>query len=88
MATLVANNNFSLSDISDVGQALQYASSNPGEKPCRAIRSYLAEVRNWKGYRFLVIEQINWDDDFAINGPCTYAVWKFNNKFYSVLWMI
>ena len=45
-------------------------------------------MRNWKIYRFLVIEQINWEDDFAINGLNTYAVWKYNNKFYSVIWMI
>ena len=29
MATLVANNNFSLNDISDVGQAISYATSQP-----------------------------------------------------------
>lgn len=88
MATLVANNNLSLNDISDVGQAINYAATNPGEKACTAIRNYLAQVRNWKIYRFLVIEQVNWEDDFAINGPATYAVWKFNNRFYSVIWMI
>ena len=88
MATLISNNNFSLNDISDVGQAINYAATNPSEKPCGAIRNYLAQVRNWKIYRFLVVEQVNWEEDFAINGPSTHAVWKFNNRFYSVIWMI
>ena len=43
MATLVANNNLSLNDISDVGQAINYAATNPGEKACTAIRNYLAQ---------------------------------------------
>ena len=88
MATLMANNNFSLNDISDVTQAITYAASNTGQKFCRAMRDYLAEVRGWKPYRFLVVEQVNWEDDFAINGLSTHGVWRYNNKFYSVIWMI
>ena len=82
------NNNFSLNDLSDVGQAISFAAGNLKERPCKSIRDYLSEVRGWKAYKFLVIEQVNWEDDFAINGLSTHAVWKFNNKFYSVIWIV
>ena len=44
--------------------------------------------KNGKIYRFIVVEQVNWEDDFAINGLSTHAVWRYNNKFYSVIWLV
>ena len=88
MATLMANHNFSLNDINDVAQAFTYAALNTTQRFCQSLRDYLAHERGWKIYRFIVVEQVNWEDDFAINGLSTHAVWRYNNKFYSVIWLV
>ncbi len=88
--TLVNNQGFSEADLCSIQVAFnQLLSAGLEDKRiCLEVRNLLAEQPTWAPYKFIIIEQINYEDDFACNGVAATAVWKFNDKFYSFVWFI
>jgi|688.fasta_scaffold480926_2 hypothetical protein len=88
--TLVNNQGFSVTDLGQIqatfNQLLSAGLAN--KRICMEIKNLLAEQFNWKPYKFIIIEQINFEDDFAWNGIAASTIWKFNNKFYSFVWFL
>lgn len=91
MAALITSNGFSAQDITQMQNAfaaVQEKLSTQQVRICQVLSTFLAETCNWKPYKYIVIEQVNFEDDFATNGTAAQAIWKFNGKFYSVVWFV
>lgn len=91
MAALLTSNGFSALDITQMQNAFARAQdqmSTQKIRTCQVLSIFLAETCNWKPYKYIIIEQVNFEDDFAINGAAAQAIWKFNGKFYSVVWFV
>lgn len=89
MAQMISNQGFSQEDLVSIQESLGYA-GNLGGRKCQHIRDFLSNQRKWSPYRYIVIEQYQFEEDFSINGPVGSAqsIWTHNGRFYSIVWIL
>ncbi len=87
MATLISSNGYSANDIASITCAFAYASQKQG-RFCQELMNYLNQHRNWAPYKYIIVQQYQFEEDFAINGISAQCIWSFGGKFYSFIWLI
>lgn len=87
MSQMLSNQGFSPADLSSIQESLAHA-GKLGGRICQHIRDFLSYQKSWSPYRFMVIEQYQFEEDFAIQGPSAQSIWLFNGRYYSIVWIL
>jgi hypothetical protein len=84
---MISNAGFAQNDIDSIEEALKYAEGCPG-RFCMNASNYLSQKKGWQPYKYIIIEQIKMDEDYALNGLAAQSIWVWKEKFYSVVWFV